>query len=283
MQFSDLRIRVITATLIISGLIGLEILYQAVPVARFIYPVVAVLLVAGCSIEFVALCKRSDLRGADLYHLVPLVSLLVFFASSWIRIQPTSTPISTAALGAGAVGSITALGLIAATGRRSLEEVRIVSAEIFLGALLLSYGGTALVSLSMLPTHALLYWIVAVVICNDTGAYFAGKLFGKHKLSISISPGKTIEGSLGGLFTGMIVGTVLLFLTPFSFLQTVSLTVFLGVTSQLFDLAKSFVKRIYGAKDSGKLLPGHGGLLDRLDGILGGAAALHIFIVLLYG
>jgi len=122
--------------------------------------------------------------------------------------------------------------------------------------------------------------LLLVVWLADIGAYFAGKAFGRHKLAPSISPGKTREGALGGWLAVMIVGsagaaTLVFAPTLFSALvehlgwagALISLTV-LTVFSVIGDLFESLLKRQAGVKDSSGLLPGHGGVLDRIDALL---------------
>ena len=108
----------------------------------------------------------------------------------------------------------------------------------------------------------------AAAICEDTLAYYTGRLFGKHKLCPEISPKKTIEGAAGGLIGG-IIGTVALALIlghqGIGIGWYVLLGAVLGTLCQFGDLAASLIKRQFGAKDFGNLLPGHGGLMDRLD------------------
>jgi phosphatidate cytidylyltransferase len=128
-------------------------------------------------------------------------------------------------------------------------------------------------------------WVLValtIVWAADSGAYFAGrhfggKLFGSRKLAPRISPNKTLEGLLGGLLAGVAVG---LLFTTFTYLSLAQVPAFIVVAlatvlfSVVGDLFESLLKRHVGAKDSGKLIPGHGGILDRLDGVL---AALPIF------
>ncbi len=116
---------------------------------------------------------------------------------------------------------------------------------------------------------------VAVTWATDTGAYTFGRLFGRHKLIPSVSPSKTVEGAIGGLLVA-ILGTwayVQLLLEPFAQLSIttfgiVVLALVIGVVGQIGDLAESLLKRDAGVKDSSKLLPGHGGILDRFDSLL---------------
>jgi phosphatidate cytidylyltransferase len=133
--------------------------------------------------------------------------------------------------------------------------------------------------------HFWLLLALAIVWAADSGAYFAGRKFGKHKLSPRISPNKTIEGLVGGVVAGMVVALVAApFIgTKFSQLPAVALvaawTILFSVVGDLFE---SLMKRHVGAKDSGHLIPGHGGVLDRIDSVL---AALPVFALgkLLFG
>ncbi len=113
-----------------------------------------------------------------------------------------------------------------------------------------------------------LFFILVVVWCSDIGAYAAGRLLGGPRLAPSISPGKTWSGAAGGLAAAMAGGIVIAGLNIWAALGAAVL----GIASQLGDLGESALKRRYQVKDSGRLIPGHGGLLDRLDGLM--AAAL---------
>jgi len=114
------------------------------------------------------------------------------------------------------------------------------------------------------------FFALLVTIANDAGAFYCGKYFGHYKLYERVSPKKTIEGSVGGLIGGMLLGTLfgLLFLGTVSAVWLVFLSLLLAVTGQIGDLIESLVKRMNGVKDSSNMLPGHGGILDRLDSLL---------------
>jgi phosphatidate cytidylyltransferase len=125
--------------------------------------------------------------------------------------------------------------------------------------------------------HGWLLVALAIVWAADTGAYFTGRAFGRRKLAPRISPNKTVEGLAGGMLAAVtvaLVGAALLG-TSTAMLPLVALVAFLVVLfSVVGDLFESLLKRHVGAKDSGDLIPGHGGLLDRLDSVL---AALPVF------
>ena len=109
-----------------------------------------------------------------------------------------------------------------------------------------------------------------IVWMGDTVAYFVGKKYGQRKLYPLISPKKTIEGALGGLGASLVVSIIfkLIFFRSLSFGATFIVPILVGIVSQVGDLCESFLKRAYHRKDSGAILPGHGGFLDRFDGVV---------------
>jgi phosphatidate cytidylyltransferase len=112
--------------------------------------------------------------------------------------------------------------------------------------------------------------LIAVISATDIGAYFVGRRFGRHKLSPVISPNKTWEGLGGGFFAAIFIGLIVSSYVPVphSFVGTVWTAGLLAILAQVGDLFESSLKREAGVKDSGTILPGHGGLLDRLDGYM---------------
>ena len=131
-------------------------------------------------------------------------------------------------------------------------------------------------------------WILflfAVVAAADTGAYYTGKTIGKRKLCHAISKGKTVEGSIGGLAACMATALLswLAFLRAVDPLTLVFIAALLGITSQIGDLAESVIKRACSIKDSGHILPGHGGVFDRVDGLLLAGPVLFWILYLSHG
>ncbi len=117
------------------------------------------------------------------------------------------------------------------------------------------------------------HWTIVfllIVWSGDTGAYFAGKKYGRRPLFYMISPKKTVEGALGGLAAGVVITFLykILLFRGLSWLGILVIPVLVGAVAQIGDLAESFLKRAFGIKDSGKILPGHGGFLDRFDGVV---------------
>ncbi|HEO98648.1 MAG: phosphatidate cytidylyltransferase [Campylobacterales bacterium] len=119
-----------------------------------------------------------------------------------------------------------------------------------------------------------MFWLVVAVTLTDTGAYFTGKKFGKTKFS-DTSPNKTLEGVFGGIFLATVIGSLIgTLVVPFWI--AVMVTLITSVASVFGDLFESYLKREAGVKDSGDILPGHGGVLDRIDGYLFGAVMMLI-------
>lgn len=135
-------------------------------------------------------------------------------------------------------------------------------------------GGLALLWLRHLPVFGLssVLFVILVVIASDSFAYVVGRLVGGPKLAPSISPGKTRSGAVGGLFgAGLAGGCVAAVVAPDTMLGGVIWGIVLGTAGQCGDLIESAAKRRLGVKDSGRLIPGHGGLLDRFDALLAAA------------
>lgn len=113
-------------------------------------------------------------------------------------------------------------------------------------------------------------WTISVTALGDTAAYYVGSLWGRRKLMPRISPGKTVEGSLAGLAGNVAAGLLysLLFLPQAAGIEGCLLSLGVGLVGQLGDLSESMLKRAAQVKDSGSILPGHGGILDRLDSLM---------------
>ncbi|WP_026065193.1 phosphatidate cytidylyltransferase [Amphibacillus jilinensis] len=112
-----------------------------------------------------------------------------------------------------------------------------------------------------------IFYAIVVILATDTGAYFSGRLFGKQKLWPEISPNKTIEGAIGGTIIAMCSGVIFHIIVPVhdSIWVVVIVSLFASLMGQIGDLVESAFKRYYNVKDSGRILPGHGGILDRFD------------------
>lgn len=128
------------------------------------------------------------------------------------------------------------------------------------------------------------FFVLFVTWVSDTAAFFIGRKLGRHKLASSISPGKTWEGAIGGICAAIAMSILFFTPTPFQlplvYWQAIPLGILVSVFGQVGDLVESLLKRNMGIKDSGKLMPGHGGILDRMDSIIFASTVIYYFALL---
>ena len=127
------------------------------------------------------------------------------------------------------------------------------------------------------------FFVLFTTFASDTTAFFVGRAIGRHHLASHISPGKTWEGAIAGVVAAVIVSLVFIMPTPFSlhlsYGQAMPLALLVGIFGQLGDLVESLFKRSTGVKDSGKLIPGHGGILDRLDSVIFAGLVVYYYVL----
>ena len=125
------------------------------------------------------------------------------------------------------------------------------------------------------------YFLIFIIFSGDVGAFYVGTYFGRHKLAPDISPKKTIEGAAGGIAANLVVGLVfkVLFLPSLPFGMTTVFIILAGAAGQVGDLFESELKRVAAIKDSGSILPGHGGILDRIDALLFATPVVYLFYI----
>ena len=125
-------------------------------------------------------------------------------------------------------------------------------------------------------------WVLILVLgvwAYDTAAYFVGRRFGRNHFIPHISPGKTVEGTAGGLVAVVVLSAVLVAAVGQSFIGGAFLGLVIGASAQVGDLVESMLKRAAGAKESGRLIPGHGGMLDRIDSFLFAAPVAFLYVI----
>ena len=262
-------------------------------VAALVAPVALVAMYLGGWYLGVVLIVITTVTAREFYTLVtdrttrplvwmgvPAAVLVVFFAA----LEPSFHH-----WGNRTISLLLLLGLLASaftmfdrkTGQPLLSATATVSGVLYTGVtlsfgLLLRHLPQARGALSEIPMEGFLLVLlpVAVTTFGDSAAYFVGRKVGRIRLAPKVSPGKTVEGSIGGLAGAMITGFVLgLFMGDLENLVMsapvcAAIGLVLGIAGQLGDLSQSILKREAGVKDSGRLLPGHGGFLDRFDSLL---------------
>lgn len=154
-------------------------------------------------------------------------------------------------------------------------------AFVLLGAVYIGLGFYYFIETRNAGLHYVIFALL-IVWTTDSGAYFTGRKLGKNKLWPEISPNKTVEGFVGGIVIAVIFAIGMQLITPITsnIVQLIVVTIIASVFGQMGDLVESAIKRHYHIKDSGKLLPGHGGILDRFDSLLFVLPLLHFFQII---
>jgi phosphatidate cytidylyltransferase len=177
-----------------------------------------------------------------------------------------------AVVAAGAVGAPAAFACLALGGMLAIVLDQRWGGWLAAG---LVYMGAAMCALIVFRARGLegalvILWLVLIVVAADVGAYFVGRTLGGPRLWRRVSPGKTWAGAIGGLAFAGIAGIGFGLAAGWDAGRLALLSLGVGVASQLGDLLESAVKRRFGVKDASRLIPGHGGVMDRLDGVMGG-------------
>jgi phosphatidate cytidylyltransferase len=196
--------------------------------------------------------------------------------------------IGTAALaGILAAAGFVGLGLLALPIGAILATLLSLGRNSLFSALGVFYAGLPTVALIWLRSDAWLgllavVFLIVIVVTADTAGFLAGRLFGRSKLWPSISPNKTWEGLIGAVIVSAIVGGLFWFAIPgASAVRLAATGAVLALVAQAGDLAESALKRRFGAKDTGTLIPGHGGVMDRVDGLVAVASAVGIAAIVI--
>jgi CDP-diglyceride synthetase len=287
MDRQNLKKRIITAAVLIAFVTGLLILASIFCVGKKIMAIVALVAVAMCALEYCLWPRRTgeDFAQGGIFESAftfclllsaPLaVSLLIFGTDVCKADFAPELSLSVAFLAF--FVSITLVVLWVSVGSSlTLDQRAVIIRDLFVALVLIGLGGAVFLCLILLPASPfLIAWLLIVVYANDVAAFFGGKKIGGPAVAAIISPSKTVAGSLCGLVSGVLVGIFLWVMIPGMILPTsfagvlqaglVSLLVV--VAAQAGDLCKSFLKRTHGVKDSSNILPGHGGLLDRMDAL----------------
>ena len=255
-----LRYRLASAIVLIPLIIGSVILGGL----AFLALVAVCLLIAG--FEFFQMAQRAGHHPNFIVGigLIALFLLNVFTGGAWLR------EILTAAL---------VISLAVALFWRSNDWI-VSWGLTFVGALYIGVLGSYFYLMRTLPDGA--SWTAIVLLAawgTDTGAYIAGTRFGRHGFFTSISPKKTWEGAIGGWVVATVAMVALGSIVGLPMLHGLFLGFGVGIAATVGDLAESVIKRQMGAKDSGAIVPGHGGLLDRMDSLLFAAVFAYYYLV----
>lgn len=269
-----LKPRLITATILAAIFVAMLIFLTPLLFAQML---VIVFLVAGWEWANLAALKTPTLR----YGFILALGVSLIAVANVVDLQTQFDPLASynLCLSVVAFWALIFLWLQGYPSSAILWSPKPI--KLFIGLILLTSTWLAIASILMMENGKWLIGLaMATVILADVGGYVVGKLFGRHKLAPTISPGKTWEGLFGGvLFQLVFIGLLKIALPDADLLMLVLLIIPVGLISVVGDLFESMVKRQRGVKDSSSLLPGHGGILDRLDGVM---AAMPLFFVIIF-
>ncbi len=286
MMSAELRARFAVA------LVGVPVALLAIHAGGWYFGGLLAVLAGVAALEFQALTTAAGGRPIGWLG-IPAASILVLLAAY----EPTFGAWADRALTL--VLALVLAALVVAVSRRSTEAAPLLSVTATVAGVLYTGGTLAFaVLLRHLPDslateshdplegRLLVLYPLVVIWASDTAAYFAGKRFGRTRMAPRVSPGKTVEGGVAGLaaavVAGALAGLVMRDLASFPVSPAIGALVglALGVGGQLGDLAESLLKREAGVKDSGTLLPGHGGVLDRFDALFFSLPLAYVMLLL---
>ncbi|HET9155968.1 MAG TPA: phosphatidate cytidylyltransferase [Myxococcaceae bacterium] len=258
--------------------------------AVVLLPAVVVLLVLGgwWTAGLVAVAAGACALEYELItqHRLGPAELLAVLGAALIPLGAAIQTVAFATLAAWILWAVFVAASVQSLFAPDRERAPTRTAHVVTGCL---YGGLGLGPIAALRVGPEgLQWVISALVitwANDTCAYFAGRLFGRHKLHPAVSPNKTWEGFAGGV-VGSVGGMFIARWVAFPALTTVdcvALGLLGAVLGPLGDLCESLLKRAHGVKDSGTLIPGHGGLLDRVDALLFNAPAVYLYVVAVRG
>ena len=261
---SNLAVRLLTAAVGIP--IILWMLYYAPAWVFSAFGVVA----AGVGASELAGMTLKGERGLQAWMIA--VTMLVTFVLAFV---PEGEILTALVFGIVLTGALAVLVRPDPMSAASARMAWLIAGPLYIGGAV-----AAIAKLHHLPNGGT--WVVlsmALAWGSDTGGYFAGRAFGKHKLYEKISPKKTIEGSIGGLVAIVLMTLAIhfLWLPSLSIVHAIVLALSAGAIGQAGDLCVSVIKRSTGVKDSGFIIPGHGGLLDRIDALMFTAAVTLLY------
>jgi phosphatidate cytidylyltransferase len=254
-------------TRLLTVVVLMPIIAVLLIIGGWVYAVGVALALAVGGIEFVSLMRKGSYRPFGVI-LVATIALIVLAQAAGVADRALGT-----GLAAFLIVSMTAM--LAAYGDG--DKIPVVNFGLTVGgALYIGWLGSHLVALRQLPDG--LYWSLVVIpsiVAADSAAYAVGRWRGRHKLAPVVSPGKTWEGYFGGAVGAAIFGAIAAalasLLTPhIRVLDGAFIGLLVGLISPVGDLGMSTVKRMVGAKDASNILPGHGGVLDRIDSVVVG-------------
>ena len=261
---------------LVTAAVGIPVLALVVWMGGPVFTVVVAVVAAIGAFE---VCEMARSRGESPSRVVAVTVTVVLVLSGLVLTTSPSTPKYVPILAASIVIGILAVIFLYAP----IQRLRTRGLGLTLAAA--AYPGALLAHAPLLrggdEGFEWVVFLIVVTFATDTGAFIVGKAVGKRQLAPSVSPGKTWEGAIGGFLAAVVAALVAAWALGIdvSVPVIVALGALMGVVGQAGDLFESKLKRLAGVKESGRLLPGHGGVLDRLDSIVFNLALVYYFVI----
>lgn len=285
----SLKDRLLTALIVLTVAFVLTVVAVLVPYGQLL----AVTFAAGVAVMSVFEVVRLFARDEATLAYRPIAGALTFVVLALPSLVATVAAVDRVIVGARSSESLLVATVISGVclmvlqvlaGRTRIEDGARFSERFTAAFLLLGICAPQLVVASSLPLGVnLFWWIAGLVALNDAGAYFVGRSLGKTKMAPALSPNKTVEGSAAGLVIGVVAGVVfgrLILGELWGAGALAAVALLATLAAQAGDLSKSYLKRLRGVKDTGAFFPGHGGILDRFDGMIAAAPVVVVALVL---
>src|SRR5690606_22684679 len=255
-------------TRIITAIVGLIIFLPIIIIGKWPF-IIFITLIAALS--FLEILKMKNIKLFSFPSLIGLVLLIIFMLRKQL--------IDISSLNAYNLVEFFFIGIfllliytVLKKNRFSFDDVGFV----FLSLLYVGIGFSYFIETRFVGLEYVLF-VLTIIWLTDTGAYFIGRSFGKKKLWPAISPNKTVEGFFGGIICAVIATSIFQVIHPLhdNFIIVILVSILASILAQIGDSVESAIKRKYNVKDSGQLLPGHGGVLDRFDSFIFMVPFLH--------
>jgi phosphatidate cytidylyltransferase len=262
----NIRQRVITAV------IGLPVLVACFYLGGVPFLLLILTLAAVSINEFYNMMRVKNYLPA---YYVGNFFTLFFIVSAYFALKKNWEPAHSAILTVAALAT-----MIATLFLKRPKEAIVDIAVTLLGMIYIGWFFSYFLFIRALSENGgYLFFLASTIWALDTIAYFVGKKFGKHKLLPSISPNKSVEGAIAGFIFGIIAAVVFGYYAGFNMIHSLILGILIVVMAQLGDLFESLIKRDAEVKDSSNLVPGHGGLLDRMDSFILAGPVVYYYLV----
>ena len=265
-----LKQRLITALVILPLLVAAVWFDKPLPWLTIVVAIWGVL----AAFEFYRVVKTSNVLPLIGFGLIWTLFFIISPHCDWAYINPLL------------LTSAVVLPLIWLLARRQKEGAFISWAWTIAGILYVGWLLSHFVALRGMDFgRDWVFFALLTTFASDSAAYFVGRAWGRRRLAPGISPGKTWEGAIGGILFAVITGQLLVVLLdlPLNYWQAIPLAMAISIFGQAGDLVESLFKRNMGVKDSGKILPGHGGFLDRMDSIVFAGVVVYYYVILFIG